>query len=558
MLRDLIIADLPIEHKRGTARMREKNMIFKTIILASVLLSGCIKFGSGGSTGGDSSFLEARVDGINAADEGLENLKYALVCNEKSANKYRIDGTSASEALQDGKTKSVVKFPDAKISLGDQCAMEITSEQKGPKDNKSIRFTFPETRPGLFYSSSRSEVKLLRKNSGELIKSLELTLYKVFGNSYTDPFTANVDINFQLEEGVVLPEDKRLSANLGECSNKRRELTRNVVTKSANQKTLSFTLSAGLMPGAICKEVIVAIDHVPAYRASVEIAFDAAQVKQGATLNFGPFTAMTVEEVIGTAQCTDLQQAGCQEVKMPRAANYWAALVSTANGDMVALSANGIILDPRQSLKVSDLNAKTGFSFYNANIDTDIAAAEFNLTDLNAALATKVVTEVPEIQNIKMVYLHGFATVSKIALDSKPSAHWAVKVTAKSQDITNEFLVTGAEANYFSSQKPAGGTMYFDWKTFVQNRGPASQSYRMYAFVNSAIQPAACDFAVSSRAPLTLNEALNEISELEAGNIATARPDLDDCRIVDGQVSYYDSWERTYRFLSWQWHKYSF
>ncbi len=540
--------------------MNRKALGVVGFIAVLLTVAGCIPkpFKNSGGRGAANSIL-ADIGGLSPEDRKLPNIAYALVCDDGDNQPFRVPSSAT--------TDTEVTFPGERLKDGDVCAMEITADVP-QNDGFNYRWYSSPQQPGLYYSSNKDKI---------VNRALNLKLYKLYGREGGDIFLAQVTAAFEVPAGETLPENNDMLANI-ECGVDENFVSGApaIVVSQATQRLFTFRLSAAKMKSATCGKMVVRKKGNTGYETIYEgtltgMLFTDPQTMT--TLNFGPFTLKKSAPIdvqvqtVGAVECSvfTIQTRVCSQIKLPRAENFWLAVVSyvradNSTGEVLVSGPAGLNLDNTgtdkslDAIKAAASGAGGGFSFFDPNRKAGILAAEFNgALFANTALQSQSPTMLG-VNNVtftafKEVYLHGFKEVSASELNKHASAIWFAHVEASQDTSKAEFIITGNSKYFTSSSKVANGNQsFFTWDDFKRDRDDASVHYfRAYGIKGGAVAPLPCGAELG----YYINRLSNQNNDMFAPSNQNAA--LEACEITAFPKTF-DTWTLKSTLYLWAWH----
>jgi hypothetical protein len=525
-------------------------------VATTTTITACIGgvAGRGGDGAGDGTIL-ASVGGISDEDMKAAKFVFWLGCDSG----VQIKGEVKSEDKKD-----YVRFAGDQVADGEQCAMEIRSDEWAKLDGYKW-FGVENGQPvkGLAYASDKKKVDK---------RKLALTLYKLYSKVQGDTFPATVAVEFESLD-ATLADDKVKGVSLV-CGADESYAGKYARDKDAKTATLSFpVLEVAKLKAKTCSEVVVISTEEKKFSAkSDQLVFKEPKKDEAVklpadgkrlVLEEAPVAAGGGEDGIdvdatGGAPCLSYDKAKkvCNDVTsvpLPAERNYLLAEVHGKMGDgdgeeatyYVAAGNTGLGLHEGATLAIATLAASLKaqaagsatyeqiYSWYDASIVTLVGDAfdADEIADLSdAKLANADLVHFVPL-SIAKVHVHGFHKVDAKELDSLDSARWIaiVKATTTGASAAAEFVVTGADKYLQSKTAPkvAGEKKYFDLGALVKaaKAGNADDQWRIYGLKGGAMAGDACQ---ATKDTYLADTSAKRGDELDGSSAISA---LDKCEI---------------------------
>ncbi len=503
--------------------MKRSSLIASSIVFGSVVMTGCLdKGGIRGQKGDGANSVVAAIEGITDEDIKREGMKYWLSCD----GGVRVQGTPKAD-------RTAVEFPSENIKNDMLCAMEIgISEEEGKKlDWEWFGRLSGKPVVGLMYGSSKDKV---------VNKALQLKLYRVYSPKSGLSFKADLNVTFELANGVNMPAEDKAIASLvcGDTESfpgtYKKEADKNAVLSFSNLKVKD-------LKGRSCKKAALLIDNKEAFSGAIDVAFADALSTESLvfpvdttkryTLKASEISGGVNVGIIPAGICSNLETSTgvCNDVRIVELPVYTkhyivakvTGLTADGRGERITLfvgAGSGFGLYEGSKLDVEDINKaarsaagsaeRKVFSFYRSKIQDNVFKAAFDADfisgkDFAADAATEEDLNKIMLVHIEELRVHGMHAVKAEDLNKEPSAYWLALVTAKKDAETKEFIATGFDKYFHSASAPAtqdDKPVYLNTTTLLADMaattGPAK--YRAYAISGSSMAEAGCKLEKSS------------------------------------------------------------
>lgn len=515
------------------------------VSLLCVIILSCVPRKT--SSGKGSYLLSVSIDNIDKDIEDIANIKYVLICSKSDGSNYYV--LYGDKQQNDNK----IIFNSKNIQEGDKCSLEVRGDSESKDSNIEYVWLTNPTAEGLFYSSNIAEISVQYVNNTK-IKSLNITLFKLFSIKYKDAFTLELDLKFpSLYDAEFNAFNQDIVANLT-CSNHKIYSTSSYqnIASSDLAKKFIFTLSASQLLNISCHKVTIIAKQVNLYEASLsDLQFTNVSKDQRISKdNIQLSSLLDYPSPSKQVKCVAFNaQKKCIGFTLPRNTNYWVAVINAIQKigsneypvQYLVTRGNPITLDRDythydiQDMQL-ELQASSGkYHFFDIEVLTMIKNQEFNPQEINRSVNLYRPTS-PDMSNVTLVnidsvHIHGIFEITQKELNSKSNPRWFgfVRTYSILQGI-NEFIIAANKKYFISTNKIINNSYYFDWMLIKQNN--IWDKFLFYALKTSLTKPDKCN--------LDMDYLVNTISEFSVPQLSKTSniPSIDNCNIVNNNVDY--------------------